>query len=66
MKKTTLFSLLAMMFLCVSSNVWAADEPFYTPFTVPFATGSNHTSYSDYFDDVHDGMTWNAPGNQSL
>ncbi len=66
MKKTTLFSLLAMMFLCVSSNVWAADEPFYTLFTVPFATGSNHTSYSDYFDDVHDGMTWNAPGNQSL
>ncbi len=66
MKKTTLFTLFTMLLLFVSSNVWADDEPFYTLKTVPFATGSNHTSYNDYYDDVHDGMTWNAPGNQSL
>ena len=65
MKKTTLFSLLTMLFLFVGSNVWADDEPFYTLLTVP-STGSNHTSYKDYYDDEHDGMTWNAPGNQSL
>ena len=66
MKKTTLFTMLTMLLLFVSSNVWADDEPFYTLETVPFATGSNHTSYNDYYDDVHDGMIWNAPGNQSL
>ena len=64
MKKTTLFSLLTMLFLFIGSNVWA-DDAFYTLLTVPSA-GSNHTSYNDYYDDVHDGMTWNAPGNQSL
>ena len=66
MKRTTLLSLLTMLLLFVGSNVWAQDEPFYTLWTVPFTTGSNHTSYNDYFDDDHDGMTWNAPGNQSL
>ena len=65
MRKTTLFSLLTMFFLFVGSNAWA-DEPFYTLQTVPFAEGTNHTSYNDYFDDEHDGMIWNAPGNQSL
>ena len=54
-----------MLFLFVGSNVWADDEPFYTLLTVP-STGSNHTSYNDYYDDEHDGMIWNAPGNQSL
>ena len=53
-----------MLFLFMGSNVWA-DDAFYTLLTVPSA-GSNHTSYNDYYDDVHDGMTWNAPGNQSL
>ena len=66
MKKTTLFSLLTMLLLFVGSNAWADDEVFYTLKTVPFTTGSNHTSYNDYYDDEHDGMIWNAPGNQSL
>ena len=65
MKKTTLFSLLTMMLLSVSGNVWAEDL-FYTLWTKPFTTGSNHTNYNDYFDDEHDGIVWNAPGNQSL
>lgn len=65
MKKTTFFSLLTMLLLFVGSNVWADDELFYTLKTVP-KEGSNHTSYNDYYDDEHDGMTWNAPGNQSL
>ena len=66
MKKTTLFSLLTMLFLFVGSNVWADEEPFYTLLTVSNTTGSNHTSYTDYFDDEHDGMVWNAPGNQKV
>ena len=65
MKKTTLFSLLTMMLLSFSGNV-LAEELFYTLWTVPFTTGSNHTNYNDYFDDEHDGIVWNAPGNQSL
>ena len=64
MKKTTFFSLLTMLLLFVGGNVWA-DEPFYTLRTVPFE-GTNHTNYNQYFDDEHDGMVWNAPGNQSL
>ena len=63
MKKTTLLSLLLLYLL--GGNAWA-DELFYTLLTVPNATGSNHTSYKDYYDDEHDGMVWNAPGNQSL
>ena len=69
MKKTTLFSLLTMLFLFVGSNVWAQDdEPFYTLWTVS-KTGDNvqnHTNYTQYFDDEHDGMIWNAPGNQKV
>ena len=55
-----------MLLLFVSSNVWADDEPFYTLETVPFTEGTNHTDYNKYFDDEHDGMIWNAPGNQSM
>ena len=66
MKKTTLFTMLTMLLLFVSSNVWADDEPFYTLETVPFTEGTNHTDYNKYFDDEHDGMIWNAPGNQSM
>ena len=64
MKKTTFFSLLTMLLLFVGNNVWA-DEPFYTLWTVS-SEGTNHTNYNQYFDDEHDGMVWNAPGNQSL
>ena len=65
MKRTTLLSLLTMLLLFVGSNVWAQDEPFYTLWTVS-AEGTNHTNYTQYFDDEHDGMTWNAPGNQKV
>ena len=65
MRKTTLFSLFALFFLVSGSSV-RADELFYTLVTEPFPTGPNHTSYNDYFDDEHDGIVWNAPGNQSL
>ncbi len=66
MKKTTSFlSLLTMLLLFVGNNVWADDEPFYTLWTVS-AEGTNHTNYTQYFDDEHDGMTWNAPGNQKV
>ena len=66
MKKTTLLSLLTMFLLFLGNNVWADDELFYELLTVPNTEGSNHTSYNDYYDDVHNGMTWNAPGNQSI
>lgn len=66
MKKTTLFTMLAMLFLLVGSGKVWADELFYTLLTVPNATGSNHTNYNEYYDDEHDGIVWNAPGNQSL
>ena len=68
MKKTTLFTLLTMMLLFVGNNVWADEEPFYTLWTVS-QTGegvANHTDYNKYFDDEHDGMIWNAPGNQKV
>lgn len=65
MKKTTFFSLLTMLLLFVGSNAWADDEPFYTLWTVS-AEGTNHTNYTQYFDDEHDGMIWNAPGNQKV
>ena len=55
-----------MLLLFVGGNIWADEEPFYTLWTVSNTTGSNHTSYTDYFDDEHDGMTWNAPGNQKV
>ena len=64
MKKAKLFSLLAMLLLFAGNAM--ADELFYTLWTVPFTEGTNHTDYSKYFDDEHDGMIWNAPGNQSL
>ena len=64
MKKTTFFSLLTMLLLFVGNNVWA-DEPFYTLWTVS-SEGTNHTNYNQYFDDEHDGMVWNAPGNQKV
>jgi hypothetical protein len=64
MKKTTLFSLLTMLFLLIGSNI-RADELFYTLWTVS-AEGTNHTNYTQYFDDEHDGMIWNAPGNQRV
>lgn len=68
MKKSTFISLLTMLFFVTGSNVWADDEPFYTLWTVS-KTGEgvqNHTNYTQYFDDEHDGMTWNAPGNQKV
>ena len=65
MKKATLFSLLAMLFLLAGSGKVRADELFYTLLTVS-SEGTNHTSYNDYFDDEHDGMVWNAPGNQKV
>ena len=68
MKKTTLFTLLTMMLLFVGNNVRADEEPFYTLWTVS-KTGEgvqNHTDYNKYFDDEHDGMIWNAPGNQKV
>lgn len=61
MKKTTLFSLLTMMLLSVSSNV-LAEELFYTLSAVT----SSHNNYSAYFDVTINDMVWNAPGNQSL
>ena len=64
MKKAKLFSLLAVLLLFAGNAM--ADELFYTLWTVPFTEGTNHTDYSKYFDDEHDGMIWNAPGNQSL
>ena len=60
MKKTTLFSLLAMLLLFVGNNVWADDEPFYTLEPVK-TTNSGYASYKDV---EINGMTWNAPGNQ--
>ena len=66
MKKTTFFSLFTMLLLFVGGNAWADEEPFYTLWTVSNTEGSNHTSYNDYFDDEHDGMIWNAPGNQKV
>ena len=57
-----------MLFLLTGSNVWADSEPFYVLWTIS-QTGegvTNHTSYNDYFDDEHDGMIWNAPGNQKV
>ena len=57
--------MLTMLFSFVGSNVWADDEPFYTLWTVS-AEGQNHTNYTQYFDDEHDGMIWNAPGNQKV
>ena len=68
MKRTTTFYFLfAMMLFFTGSNVWADDEPFYTLWTVS-KTGDvqNHTDYTKYFDDEHDGMVWNAPGNQKV
>lgn len=69
MKRTTTFYFLfAMMLFFTGSNVWADDEPFYTLWTVS-KTGENvqnHTDYTKYFDDEHDGMVWNAPGNQKV
>ncbi len=68
MKKSTFISLLTMLFFVTGSNVWADDEPFYTLWTVS-KTGEgvqNHTNYTQYFDDEHDGMIWNAPGNQKV
>ena len=66
MKKTTLFYLLTMLLFFAGSNVWADEEPFYTLWTVSNTEGSNHTNYTQYFDDEHDGMIWNAPGNQGV
>ena len=54
-----------MLLFFAGSNVWADDEPFYTLWTVS-AEGTNHTNYTQYFDDEHDGMIWNAPGNQKV
>lgn len=65
MKKTTSYFLLTILLLFASGNVWADDEPFYTLWTVS-AEGTNHTNYNQYFDDEHDGMIWNAPGNQKV
>ena len=69
MRKTTLFTLLTMLLLLVGhSYSWADDQLFYTLWTVS-KTGvgvQNHTNYTQYFDDEHDGMVWNAPGNQKV
>ena len=65
MRKSTLFTLLTTLFLFAGNNVWADEEPFYTLWTVS-AEGTNHTNYTQYFDDEHDGMIWNAPGNQKV
>jgi len=62
MKKTTLFSLLAVLFLFVCGNVRADDELFYTLNAVK----SSHNAYAGYADVTVGDMTWNAPGNQSL
>jgi len=66
MRKSTLFTLLTTLFLFAGNNVWADEEPFYTLWTVSATEGSNHTDYTKYFDDEHDGMIWNAPGNQKV
>ena len=57
--------MLAILFLLAGSGKVWADELFYTLLTVSSA-GTNHTSYNDYYDDEHDGMVWNAPGNQKV
>ena len=61
--------MLTMLLLLVGhSYSWADDQLFYTLWTVS-KTGEgvqNHTNYTQYFDDEHDGMVWNAPGNQKV
>lgn len=61
MKRTTFLSLFTLLLFLSGSSAWA-DELFYTLTAVK----GSQSAYAKYSDVTIDGLTWNAPGNQSL
>ena len=64
MKKITFHFLSTLLFLFLGSNVWAADELFYTLKAVKNETNNN--AYANYYDVTYNSMDWSVPGNQTL
>lgn len=65
MKKITFHFLSTLLFLFLGSNVWAADELFYTLKAVQDGTNKQN-AYANYYDVTYNGMDWSVPGNQTL